>query len=715
MSRKTCLLVVLLSLLFCVGVGYLQRQIASSAAQAPAATAAPTPIPVPAAPVVQDDEIFPLPKNTSLLAGSVAPVKRAPVLFLAPLFGPEDKQTTCADVFDTILRFQLSASQPKALGINLVDLELMKVPYMRENGQWKLRDHKPDEFLRDARLLDADLFISGRVTQEADKLTVQLSTTDLRTSRTDTWSGTRIEAEFAELMAEATRACGRFCGLSDSDIRAHGMDKDVPGTGIWQALVSPEVLTDDEVRALAKANPDCSFACKLAYEQTSDLALINAGLKKWPDDPRLLRDKAITLRNKTSTYPALLILSELLRRYPDSLSLLLEYSCTLMLHYQFNEASAEPPPAYEAALEVAKVLAQRYPRNWCARFACANMAFSLSVYIRGSNPADGVPAFRSRLPEPLQWRLNFLQSLAASETDEAIRLRGDCPYLLGYRLSECVWDDKFSADWQHEMIDRIHAVDPGNVDDECIVAHSHGAGFRDDGLFVPVLEEAADFHANDPRALLKISDEIVRDFKRRVSSGGITWDDIYRKPDPAVDLFIKCTEAAMHAGLRVSDKTAAVLQGIYRGRYGPEKARELMEDPSRHPGLTATVAGIAYRTGDTTKCLELARKALPVTTNTAERSTLRYSIVKSLWRLERYDESLAESSLGIAEFPHDQTFYLSSAFVGLKKGDGLEQAYENAYKAVDISSTNPACNDTFEKLRAKLNKPQHPKLKGIKQ
>lgn len=658
----------------------------------------------PASLTAENAQIFPLTKNTKLLDSVQVATRRAPVLFMAPLLGPDDKQSTAADSFDAVLRFQLRAAKPNSYGLNLVPYSYMSPPYIREDGQHNIRNHKPEEFLRDARLLDADVFISGRVTREADKLTVQLRTTDLRTSKTDTWSATQPEAAFADLLADATRACGRFCGLSDTDVHAYGMDKDVPGNGLWQAYMSPDPLTADDARALVKANPDCPCVYDVAYENTYDLAIINAALKKWPEDPRLLRDKYRNLPAAMGL-PALQIHSELIRRYPDCFILLSELTDSLVSLYPQADVATAPPPAFTAAVDIMAAFAQRYPKNWRARWDYSRLAATLASYVRGNETADKVPAANFR-------DFARLSDIATREIDAAVALRPDCPNMLQASIYMHFRSGDYTIQWQRKTIEQIHAVDPSNVAAECQTAYSHSIGWSGDHLFLPIMQEAAKYHANDPRALLRISDEISTDFGRRANFGAGTWDDVYKKADPEVDLFITCVEAAMNAGIQVPNSTAGILRAIYNGRYGPQKAEELMES-GKHWALTATAAEDALKAGDYSKCLELARKALPITTHPDGRTLLRYDIVKSLWKLKRYDESLSESNDGIIEFPESQVFHYMSAIVGLEKGDNLEEAYQHAYRAVDICTTNTGCNETFEKLRAKLNKPPHPKLKSM--
>jgi len=117
--------------------------------------------------------------------------------------------------------------------------------------------------------------------------------------------------------------------------------------------------------------------------------------------------------------------------------------------------------------------------------------------------------------------------------------------------------------------------------------------------------------------------------------------------------------------------------------------------------------------GSWERAFTMASLALPGLDGGDEEHLCRYWIIKSLWKMKRYDESLKAAREGIWKFPREQTFPYMYAIVGLEYGKDLETAFDCAWRAVDLGTGNQGCNDTFEKLRAKLNKPQHPALAGL--
>jgi tetratricopeptide (TPR) repeat protein len=659
----------------------------------------PVPAPVPQKPAVED--IFPLSPDLEP-RGKPPPMPegpRAPVVFLAPLYSLDDRPSSASDQIDYLLRCGLRAAPKDRLTLNLVPYDYMNEPYLREDGSGSVKNHKPEEYLRDASLLDADMLIYGRAGETGDNLSVQLAFFDLRTSKSSTWSSSVKSAEFPELIKGAARACAKACGLTDAQIDESGFDKNVPNAATWVFWKKPGDPTSEEFRAAINADPECIALREAAIWAGLDdyLAFANSALKRWPDDIRLLCAKAAALRSHERAYVAYLMMSELARRYPDHLKILHDLPRYCKSTFSWNQYQATvPPQAYFVSVETLASLAKRFPKNWYVRWDYGFIADNLSYFARGAETADKVSA------ECWQIKMRY-SGIGLEELQTAANLRPDCPSLLRALLQLQFSSEDYNIDKQRTILEQIHKIDPSNVEAEMIVAFSHSVGWTSDRLYLPIVQEAAKRHAGDGRAMRRIARSLVEDIRRSVSFRVGTWEGLLG-PNPESDLFIQCAEAAIKSGYNPGDVVEHRLYDAYLLRGETAKGNEIVES-GRYWFLPYDVARRALEEKkDYEKALKMARLALKAAVDPKDRESVRYIIVKSLWKLKRYDESLEQAGEGFAELPNRATFHYLFAVVALEKGDRLEEALTHAQMAADMDPANAGIKDTVEKLKAKLGK-----------
>jgi hypothetical protein len=207
-----------------------------------------------------------------------------------------------------------------------------------------------------------------------------------------------------------------------------------------------------------------------------------------------------------------------------------------------------------------------------------------------------------------------------------------------------------------------------------------------------------------------IAQELGTELSRRfVNFKAMTAEECYKTPNPLSDKFIELTEYAMDHGVQVEKWHAGMLREMYRQRYGEQKVQELYES-GKHWALTGGAAIDAYKANDYERCLRLATLSLSKAPGRDSKELELGYVVRALWRLKRYDEAIAQCRVGIAQFPEKTTFHHLFGVIASEKGGMDEEAYREAFRAVDINPEADGVRTAFEKLRKKLNKPEHPKV-----
>ena len=659
---------------------------------------------------VRASDMPPLDKSTKpLLKAPTMPTYRAPVVFYAYVQGPKDSQTTVAAAFEKIIRYQLRATLPDNLVLNLIPVEYMLDPYRRQDDSGHATDQSNATYVSDAESIGAQFCITTHVAENptATQLpTVSLNLTDLKTSQTKDWSSARMQpppAHFADILAPALKTSAAFCGISDDDIRKSKMLEGLPKDETWEFLASSP-RADDEVSfsTAIESDPDCRVLYETATSYQNPHAYADMALHKWPDDPRLLRRKVQMLTAAKKEHAAFIYLSEIIRRYPECILFTHDLPEVLNAVMPETKDATAAPKYWSASVDYLRAQAARFPNNWYVQW---DAALGLNYYarlLRGAQTIDKIPR-----ESAIQYGRAYDES--ADYMQHAVDRRPDSSNLLRAYLYMQYTAGYNDLDWQTSMIERIHRIDPSNFKAETIAAFSHSIGWGVPDDFWHFINLALKNHPNDAKAMYGIGYELGTELSRRMGWKAMTPEDVFKNPNPLSDKFIECTEFAMDHGIQVDKWMGGMLREMYRARFGEAKVQELYES-GKHWGLTGEAASHAYKANDFEHSLRLARVALAKSPTREEREVWQQLIVKSLWKLKRYDEALTEARNGISEFAEKPTFHYLVAVVGTEKGGMDEEAYQEAYRAVEINSTTDVMNAAFERLRAKLNKPQHPRL-----
>jgi hypothetical protein len=666
----------------------------------------PIALPAPTPATLYPGDLFPLPNNTAIITSvPEPPASKPPVVYVAPFTDAKDAETTLADTFDILYRFQLGANTPNRQLVNLVPYYFMTLPYYRENSPSQFRSMPEASLQRDAALLGSDYFVKGIIEGSVAAPKIKISFIEMQTSRTVVWDSStagKTSGAFPSLLAEAVKASAKNLQISDAEVVESGMAQHLPSQQTWELLAATDNVDENIALSAMQFDPDCVFLYSIAWSPADEKKYANMGLKRFPDDCRLLRRKAECFASAKKPYPALVIYSELLRRYPDWFMVSHALPDLVGSAFGFSKDAIEAPPELTASVGLLKQVSLRYPNNWVMLWDYANASTRLSFFIRGGQYAYLVP-------KSIWKQINDLTGEAVIAASKAAEIRPDCSELLRALEYFNIQIGNSSVDYLNRMISRVHQIDPSNVEAELTAAGANTTGYGDSEAYWEFIQIALKNHQGDAHAMSRIAYSLGSELSTRLSWHHMTPEQVYKESNPLSDQFVKCTEYAMDHGQQVENWMAGMLREMYRQRYGEARANELMES-GKQWALTSNAAAAAQKTGDWEKSLKLARLSQENTTIRNAREKNQYYIVKSLWKLKNYDEALIEARHGIAEFPERQTFHYLFAIIADEKGDPLEEAYREAYTAVDIYTTNTGCNETFERLRAKLHKPEHPKL-----
>jgi tetratricopeptide (TPR) repeat protein len=652
------------------------------------------------------DELFPLTEIPPLLDREIeVPASpRDPVVFLAPLFSKSGMPASETNVFDRMLRFHLQCGALPATGLNMLTDFMIRAPYEREAGGAEWRGRKPEEYLRDAQLLGAQIFVYGREVEDAGTIAVQLAMVDLRTSRTGNYNSTVPKAEVGKVLGGAVEAVGRFAGLTDRQMADARMTTGMPSEFTYDFLSLKEFAGAADARALVRKDPDSPFTRCAAIESGWDsIPIANEALKKWPDDPRLIMAKVRALNNRDAGVAAFILLTETLRKRPADLSIACYLRRTVRVAFPQEAEAAMAPPPLVASVGTLRNLADRFPDNWYLQWYYGDIAGELAGLYRGTRTIDQIPRQNLMI-------YAALTSASLARAEAAVQRRPDCPNLLAFYLDAAFHSGQTDPEFQRGLIARIATLDPDNVKPWVTAAYSHSVGWDSEPKYAQLIEAAVGQFRGKPKALARIADSLAQDFRRRLAFGLQTTATIYSSgKEPG--LLTYCVEEAMAAKEPMNSMAYGTAMAIYRERGEQDRA-----------AAVENAFKLAYHSGPTTheKLLEPCKRGdyEPCLKNmsyyvlrggdakmSAEwRHLSRYWFVKSLWKLGKLDESMDYSEKFIAEFPDKHTFYYLFAIVALERNDRLEKAYEYAKRGVELVKDNEGLNKTHEKLKAKLGK-----------
>lgn len=657
---------------------------------------------------VAASDIAPLsPRTKPLTAVPARPTHRAPVLFMAPFHGPDNKEAPSANLFENMFRTYIRATPRERLMVNLLPQANLYEVYRREDGNFSIRGKGRESYLAAAKSLGAEVVVLSTVSEAGSTPAVQMEMIDTRTSRTQTWSSSATSPapkNIADVLSASTRSVANFCGISEADYKRSGMQNGLPANVTWETLLNAKDQDDYLMASVLQADPDCLYLYEYASPSDAPLRYIDRILKKHPDDIRLLRAKARFLTNMERKYPAYLIYAELVRRYPDCLLIVEDLEGIISQIYPHSSDAINAPEDWKAVIALLRQQTGRFPNNYMQHWLLASCCDKLSWYVRGGKTA-------SHIPENI-WRYRDELNREATESiQKAVELQPNSSSLMRAMLYIFKTAGYTDPDWQKGIIERIHAVDPSNTHAEMYAANSHSIGWGDPEVFLEFVDTAIKNHQGDARSMNIIGYTIGTELTRLLNWKAMTPEQVYKEPNPLSDRYLQCVEFAMNNDVQVDKWMAGMFREMYRQRYGDQKVTELLES-GKHWALTAGAAQDAHDKGDWEKSLKLARLAEEKSRPYLKDGMVQYYVVKSLWKLGRHDEALSEARNGIARYPDQQTFYYMFAVVANEKGSPMEEAYERAYRAVDLSTTNTSANSTFEAIRKKLNKPAHPKLKS---
>jgi hypothetical protein len=651
------------------------------------------------------DELFPLTEIPPLLDKEieVPAAPREPVVFLAPLYSKSGAPASETNVFDRMLRFHLQCGATSAVGLNMLTDFMAKAPYENHEGAADWRGRKPEEYLRDARLLGADIFVYGREVEDAGSITVQLAMVDLRTSRTENFNSTVPKSGVAKVLGEAVGAVGRFAGLTDRQMADARMTTGMPSEFVYDFLSLKEFEGAADARIVVQKDPDSPFTRCAAIESGWDsIPIANAALKKWPDDPRLVMAKVRALNNRGGGMSAFILLTETLRKRPSDFGIACYLRRTLRVALPREADALMAPPPLVASVGTLRNLADRYPDNWYLQWYYGDLAADLASLYRGTHTIDQIP--RQNLVV-----YAALTSASLARAESAVRRRPDCPNLLAFYLEAAFHAGQDDAEFQRALLARIAGLDPDNVKPWLTAAYSHSVGWDRQPKYAEVIGEAVDRFRGKPKALARIADSIALDFDRRLAFGVQTTATIFSSgKEPGLVTY--CVEEAVAAKERMAPVAYGTAAAVYRERGEPGRAAAVEEAYRVAYGsgpVTNEKLFEPCKRGDYENCMKNLRwyvaggdKDMPADW----RHLSRYWFVKSLWKLGKLDDAMDLSEKYIAEFPDKHTFYYMFALAAVDRNDRLERAYEHAKRGAELDKSNEGLKKTLETLRAKLGK-----------
>ena len=121
------------------------------------------------------------------------------------------------------------------------------------------------------------------------------------------------------------------------------------------------------------------------------------------------------------------------------------------------------------------------------------------------------------IPREIIRQFGELTDEAIEVIDRAVALRPDCSELLRAALYMHYWSGHTDIDWQMQMIERIHKIDPSNIKAESTAIFSHSIGWGAEEDFWKLVEFAIKNHPNDPRAMNMLAEQLGTELSRRLT------------------------------------------------------------------------------------------------------------------------------------------------------------------------------------------------------
>ena len=525
-------------------------------------------------------QAFPLAMESKLLEGSVVPKgRRALVVYIAPLYGAGKEPTTATTILDSMIRYTLRPAVSGPVALNLIPMTYITSPWLREDNEVHYRNLKPEEYLRDAQLIGADIFVYGRADKTEPNVLVQLAMSNLRTSATTQFSEVKPKAAVGEVVYGAASSVARFAGLDDAAIAAMGMSnapESLPTAGILDASLNAADEELDTTSALALTSSTggkCVWFREnvlghMGGEPAVDYA--NDALRQFPDDPRLLLAKARALEQASALYAAYIHTCEFVRRQPDSLLAAASLRMSLRSILRRSEQSPLLPQGYRGAMRHISDLVDVYPDNWALRWDKATcmgntvlrymplaLADAYSTAPDKAKELDYEAISRAAQPEAVG-----LSQQTLAELRQALERRPDDPNMIEALL---YWHDKLTdrqgedapevtIKWQLPLLARVNILDPLKVEPDLIVAQrqSYGSAKRQ----LQILADTIQRTNRDPAVMRRVAWNLLWPLRRAMD-----WD-MYDEQNqqknahlaaeaPQAALYIDCFKAAINGDAKI--------------------------------------------------------------------------------------------------------------------------------------------------------------------
>lgn len=669
-------------------------------------------------------ELFPLKEQPKALlkAAESTSSRRAPVVFLAPLYGASGDSTTPTIVLESMLRYQLRPALPGPVALNLIPLRHIKSPYVRVGGDSVERNRPIGDYVRDASLIGSDILVYGRADLVQNNPAIQLALVDLRTSRTEAYSLSVTPDKLSDLVGGAVSAIARFSGISEADLNASGMNPTtaaLPDGASFLSALSGTVDSDStqgraRIAQSTKPSPWLYDSVVEGLEDDGGVEILNEALQRWPDDPRLLLAKADSLLKQNSFPQAYLLNCEFVRRQADSLVASSALQATL---YAINNIYARNPllpVGYGGAMKHADSLLKQHPKNWGLRWdaaaGAANTAYRLPGFVLAEASSDGTTDPQKLTPEDLASvaeKYKNLPEQAVAGIKAALELRPDNPEMIGTliywhdRLTDHEGDDapEKAIEWQYPLLTRIHLLDPQRYRPDLIVA-AQQAGTTGP-THMKILTDLVERTNWNPEAMEWVSSHLVQVIHLRME-----WDyetdhraEVGRlNRMPEAKLFAETFERALANDEPVdsSQENMALLVAMGYPEYNP-----LWNKMYAYKNGHYKAAFVAMKEENWKEALKHAERVRGLV-GEKEYELMSYDIIKSLWKLGRKREALYEAEVATANMPNSSKLHYMFAVVACELNDRLEEALVRARIAEKMDPKNTGIREVIGKLEAKL-------------
>jgi hypothetical protein len=663
--------------------------------------------PAPAFQNAAPDEMLPFATNAPLLAKAVPmPARRAPLVYCAYGQDSSDKSTSASIWFGSFLKHQLR-SQPTTITLLNLLPDGVLLNNLSRSFEPKPLQATYAQYLENAKAQGADLLVLPVADGESTGIKMRVKMVDMHSSRTAEWvPSPAVEGHLGKAIVEAAIDVMKFAGLDEKLIESSGVREGAPSEETLTKMVAtnPKDMRYETMAAALQADPDCRFLYAFDYGTTTRLQLVNQGLMRFPDDVRLRVFKIPCLADNGSSTALVRYLSEMVRRHPDNLYIYHELGARMRVPFEPGSPPRETPQVYSAVLDQMDAFSSVYPDSNSVEWARAYAHKSLGDYVRGGRTVGRIPSeARAVSRSEMRKAYDFMAKVARRNPDNPAVQRAFTYYMTsggGAGNGEL-----------RNHIKTVAALDPRATDVEVEMAHWNSVGYGLGITYIRTIDAAMKSHKGDPEAMRKITQAVGMELSRQIGWEKMTKDEAYTTTNSYLVRFLTGAEFVYSRGrnLGFEDDWRYALIAIMQSRNA---LLDTWKQTGQNSFIAYQEARLANMSQDWERSRFMADKALPWMSNDDYGHQCRYFLVKALWKLKRYEESLKAAREGIMLFPRKQTFFYMYAIVALEYGQDLETAFDCAWRAIDLGTDNQGCNETFEKLRARLNKPHHPALRG---